>query len=71
MLDFLQSDSNKAVFYTFVHKLKIIKLVKYGNHKFTFKCLIGYLHVDHFLCIRSIDYRMIVINFLLKRNPSN
>jgi hypothetical protein len=29
------------------------------------------LHVDHFLCMRLIDYRMIVINFLLKRNPSN
>jgi hypothetical protein len=32
--------------------------------------LISYLHVDHFLCMRLID-RMIVINFLLKRNPSN
>jgi hypothetical protein len=31
-----------------------------------FKCLIIYLHFDHFLCMRLIDYRMIVINFLLK-----
>jgi hypothetical protein len=29
------------------------------------------LHFDHFLCMRLIDYWMIVINFLLKRNPSN
>jgi hypothetical protein len=29
------------------------------------------LHFDHFLSMRLIDYRMIVINFLLKRNPSN
>jgi hypothetical protein len=32
-----------------------------------FKCLIIYLHFDHFLCMRLIDYRMIVINFLLKK----
>jgi hypothetical protein len=29
------------------------------------------LHCDYFLSMRLIDYRMIVINFLLKRNPSN
>jgi hypothetical protein len=29
------------------------------------------LDFDYFLSMRLIDYRMIVINFLLKRNPSN
>jgi hypothetical protein len=26
------------------------------------KCLIIYLHFDHFLCMRLIDYRMFIIN---------